>query len=369
MKKIFTTYACLLFALALTAQVTDPRMWPGDINDSGLVNEVDYLYWGIAYGTEGPARPTIDGSFKSYPYPDPWDFIFPGNGLNYFFADANGDGKVDEVDLISIDASFGIRHLPTPSVSTDDFPVNPDGIPAPINVSTEVTELDGAKEVEITIELGTEAIQVDSFYGFSFRLFYDTLFAKQGIQSLTLTEDSWVQETGANIRLFTQDYPSEGYMAVAVTRTDQRVTKGFGKVMRGIIVVEDIIFSTRVDTFDITIDSTRLISSGMQSYITQPRTMQVASIVTNTKPTIINSNELRIFPNPSQDFLNIAFDHPTNLIESINLYNFVGQSVGKVTFAQGRTSHRMSVAHLSKGMYIIVAESKRGLYSQKVFIH
>lgn len=369
MKKIFTTYACLLFAIVLTAQVSENRMWPGDINDSGLVNEVDYLYWGIAFGAEGPARPTIDGSFIGYPYPNPWASIFPGNGLNYFFADANGDGKVDELDLVSIESSFGIRHIPTPSVSTDDFPINPDGTPAPINISTEVRQLAGAKEVEITIELGTEAIQVDSFYGFSFRLFYDTLFAKQGIQSLELSPDTWVQETGENIRLFTKDYPSEGYMAVAVTRTDQRVIKGFGKVMRGIIVVEDIIFSNKVDTFDLRIDSTRLISSRMQSYVTQPRTMQVASIVTSTKQPIVNSKELRVFPNPSQNFLNIAFDQPSDLIENINLYNFVGQSVGKVTFSQGRSSYRMSVAHLSKGLYTIVAESKKGLYSRKVFIH
>ncbi|MEL7124142.1 MAG: T9SS type A sorting domain-containing protein, partial [Bacteroidota bacterium] len=165
------------------------------------------------------------------------------------------------------------------------------------------------------------------------------------------------------------DNPDEGFMAVGVTRTNQQLAKGFGKAFRGIIVVEDIIFTTRVDTFDIRMDSTRLISPRMESYITDPVAIQFNNIVTSTKRPVYGSNELKVFPNPTRNVLNIELDNSSDIIQNINLYNFVGQSVEKVTFMEGRTSYRMLVAHLSRGMYTIITESKRGLYSQKVFIH
>ena len=368
MKKIFTTYAYLLFVISLNAQLGSNFVWPGDINDSGQVNEVDFLYWGIARGAEGPARSTIDSSFIGYPYPQPWPQIFPSNGLNFFFADANGDGKVDEADVSSIEMHFGRVH--TPALATDDFPLNPNFPPPPINITTNVQQFDGFKEVEFTIEIGTEAVQIDSFYGLTFRLFYDKLFAKEGVKSLSLLEDSWTGGTEAGVRIFAKDEQSKGYIAVGMTRTDQTIAKGFGPVMRGIIVVEDIIFSVKPDTFDIRMDSIRLISDRMESYDTQPVSKTFVSIVTGTKRPIANANDLKVFPNPAvYGWLNIELENPEDAFKEINLYNFIGQSVEKVTFTEGRSSHRMLVARLSKGMYTIVAESKKGLYSRKVFIH
>ena len=41
----------LIFSFSLSAQAT---LWPGDINDNGVVNNLDVLFWGIAEGQKGP---------------------------------------------------------------------------------------------------------------------------------------------------------------------------------------------------------------------------------------------------------------------------------------------------------------------------
>ena len=54
MKEIFTYLAGLLIALSISLpQTTAQSVYPGDINHNGLVNGVDLLYWGVAFGQKG----------------------------------------------------------------------------------------------------------------------------------------------------------------------------------------------------------------------------------------------------------------------------------------------------------------------------
>lgn len=78
---------------------------PGDTNDDKVVNHVDLLNIGLAFGTDGPGRPSGATDFAVQVAPR-WDENFT-DGLNYAYADANGSGLIDAADLNVVLTNYG----------------------------------------------------------------------------------------------------------------------------------------------------------------------------------------------------------------------------------------------------------------------
>lgn len=79
--------------------LTTGCVWPGDINNDGLVSMIDFLSLGIANGNTGPARPNASSDWIGQPAED-WATSFGEENvlapqLNHKYADANGDGSID----------------------------------------------------------------------------------------------------------------------------------------------------------------------------------------------------------------------------------------------------------------------------------
>ncbi|MBI1929651.1 hypothetical protein HYR99_36060 [Candidatus Poribacteria bacterium] len=85
--------------------VTDKiEVWPGDTNNDGVVDEKDILPLGVYWRFTGPA-----------PVPPGFDcnqarLITPWEPLVATYADANGDGVVDEKDVLPIGVCWGKTH-------------------------------------------------------------------------------------------------------------------------------------------------------------------------------------------------------------------------------------------------------------------
>jgi hypothetical protein len=97
----------LLTSAGLSGQV----MYPGDVNNSGQANTLDVLFLGLSWGSTGPERmsPTTAWMPQSVA-PNQWAQEF-SNGINYAYADCNGDGVIDQADLEEgIEANFLLEH-------------------------------------------------------------------------------------------------------------------------------------------------------------------------------------------------------------------------------------------------------------------
>ncbi|MEW5767788.1 MAG: PKD domain-containing protein [bacterium] len=85
--------------------VTDLPVWPGDLNNDGSVNEIDILpiasYWLLT----GPSRPNASSNWAGQPSPV-WVPV------EATYADANGDGAVDEREVIVIGVNWGLSRSP-----------------------------------------------------------------------------------------------------------------------------------------------------------------------------------------------------------------------------------------------------------------
>lgn len=87
----------------IVRQLSSMPVHPGDCDNNGVVNEYDVLPVGIYFLEDGAARE--NGSLSWMPQlADVWD------DSSAAYADANGDGVVDETDVIAIGVNWGNTH-------------------------------------------------------------------------------------------------------------------------------------------------------------------------------------------------------------------------------------------------------------------
>jgi len=82
-----------------------PSVYPGDTDNNGVVNEYDILPLVTYFYQTGPQRCTAGYGWL----PSPFDFLWVSNSAATY-ADANGDGIIDESDLFGIALNWGKSH-------------------------------------------------------------------------------------------------------------------------------------------------------------------------------------------------------------------------------------------------------------------
>ena len=153
-------------------QLPAQDLYPGDVNNNGIVNGADVLYWGIAFGETGPAREVEFQTNDFIPVPfTPWSLTFP-NGLNYAYADCNGNGTVDNQDLVQ---TIRQNFLQVHGVIQDD-PFDNLGIPGIDPMLSPIPDQPtaaGGQTVIIDFTLGSAETPVPDFYGLTFTIRYN----------------------------------------------------------------------------------------------------------------------------------------------------------------------------------------------------
>ncbi|NRA48106.1 MAG: hypothetical protein HRU12_03155, partial [Phaeodactylibacter sp.] len=135
-------------------------VWPGDVGNDGIVNQMDQWAIGLAYGREGIVRAnaSIDwvGQF-ALNWPSTITFAYEFNAK---YGDCNGDGFITADDMGAIQQNWGLTH-PLAPVTPYNFPQKdqPKSLGAP--------EWQG-EQVRIPVYMGTEYKSIWNAYGFSF---------------------------------------------------------------------------------------------------------------------------------------------------------------------------------------------------------
>ncbi len=302
-KKRFPFWLPLWLAL-LGAVPTAPaqQLWPGDVNNNGIVNAVDLLWLGLAYNAEGPERPNATTLWQAQPLGAPWAQNFPG-GLNYAYADCDGDGEVDDDDLDdAIDPNFRLTHG---TAQPDGYANAPPGGNNPrLTFTPSTLNAVPGQVITVDVDLGDADQPVPQFYGVAFTSTYSTELVDNGGQAITFDEDDdWMapEPDEPFEHLFKRDIPA-GETEVGLVRTNQiPVSNGFGHVGSFYIIIEDIIVGLTIDTFILQIDSVRLIDHTNAVYPVVPDTVLI--IVSNpisTQNGAIHTAPAHLYPSPAR---------------------------------------------------------------------
>ena len=113
--KILCGVVCIVFSsLSVFAQGQE-TLHSGDMNNNGIVNAVDLLYWGQSFGASGPERNGPTGVFTPEELEEIEKFgaVYKDSlyNIDVAYADANGDGLIDDLDVSEVFIpNYGLTH-------------------------------------------------------------------------------------------------------------------------------------------------------------------------------------------------------------------------------------------------------------------
>lgn len=357
-KYILSIIISFLFSFQLNGQ----ELWPGDINNDGIVSNIDVLYAGLAWGTTGPPRTNADITWMAQDITTPWAETFP-NGLNYAYADTNGDGIINQFDIINaIKDNYGLTHgTVTPFVFSDGIA----GVDPALKLENTTGGVSLGGTLDIDLNLGDLNIPANDFYGIAFSIEYDDSI----IDEIDFNEDagSWIVSTGDDIHELTLKNTVTGEYDVAVTRKDQISVSGFGKIGSLGIVIEDIVVGLVSDTtVYLGVNDLVIITHEMNEIPVVSDS--IAITIQNTTPIkdINESNShVSIQPNPTSNFF--VVQSGVTMIKAIGLYNLLGE---QISLTQGIEENHYTylTTQLPSGIYIVMIQTNLGIESKKIII-
>lgn len=360
----------LLLGLMLTHGWTQ-EVWPGDVSNNGKANAVDLLFWGLAYGAEGPARADENTDWSAQTLPALWSNSFP-NGLNFAYADCNGDGIVDEEDFSdAIEENFGLEH---PPITADTY-ANASGSAPRLRLTPSATLVEEGAMVDISLSIEDAAQPISAFYGMAIKLSYSTgLLEGDDGPDFDLTENSWVEIDESYVQELYENDEDLGTAELALTRTNQMaVAVGSGNVGTFSIIVEDIIVGLEVDTFTLRIDSVLLIDQHFGITPVIPDTTQIIIAKDTSKLTSTShypsaqerAEGLVVYPNPTTRFLQIST--PVG-IEQVVLVDQLGRAEIILDSPVPKGNYRYDFGDRQSGVYWLKIRTTAGILSRKLVI-
>lgn len=348
----------ILITVIVSLQLNGQQLWPGDINNDGIVSNIDVLYAGVAWETTGPVRVGASTSWVAQDITTLWTDNFL-NGINYAYADTNGDGVVNQFDVINaVKDNYTLTHgTVTPFV----FPNGVGGVDPSLEVVNVTGSVSLGGMIDFDLNLGDLNIPVNDFYGIAFSIEYDDSI----IEEIDFNEDptSWIDD----IHEFTLKNNVTGRYDVAVTRLDQTPVTGFGKFGSLGIVIEDIVVGLQSDTIiELKITDLVVMTPEMDiNPIVGDSILFTIEVPTSLEKINTSKTHTSIQPNPINDFF-IA-QSGVAIIESIGLYNLLGE---QVSLKQGIRDNQYTypTTHLPSGIYIVMIQTNLGLESTKIII-
>lgn len=386
-------------------------LWPGDINNNGQVSKVDILYWAVARGDNGPKRDNTGTNWDSYDSASDWDEDFL-NGLNYSQGDADGRGKIANGDRNAIRDNYMLTHG---TVTPDAFMTgNPSTDPSLLLVAQNPSVYPG-ETVTFDIFLGDAQFPVDHFFGIVFTINFESDYIAENtnnpwnpdVADVDLLSNTWLNGSGSSSsRRYQYLREEEGALDVAFLRDDLGQNSGHGQVAEFSIVIEDIVFLNDVNTC-FTIDEIKLIDDNMVEYPVASSTecitvMSNSQALTTQSTGLVPSEDVasadskrgeaeeakgaledvevimpetnsaeesirvKLYPNPSAEWMQIDFGSAAENVEQITIYNQWGVVLRQLDIAEN-SQQLIDIANLPSGNYYLHINGKSGRKSVMQF--
>jgi hypothetical protein len=365
---IFTKYV-LAITLALFGRTTvfgqTLTVWPGDANNDSIVNNMDVLYIGQGFNTQGPARGSVSISFT----PDsvfPWPIFLP-DSTNYGYIDCNGDGFIDNDDLLAVEQNYGLTHG-TPPVNTfvTFSPAYPN-----IYFSNIPDSIQPGDTVTLDVFAGSANVPAE-FFGVAFTILYDSLLIVPGSFAATLdtllnspvnpllflAQEQGVNSTGAFDIALTQRRNTGGAIGSNFVLTGERL------LTISFIIEDNLIGIALSGGLDLEITKLRLLDNAFMDVLANKDTINIPitkAVSTADEPQF---GKLRLYPQPAKGQVIVeGLQEPGKLI--------ITDLNGKACAAQhfdGTGSFSVSVEDLAAGLYFMRIETSTGRTVRKVLV-
>lgn len=356
----------LIFAILIVCFTTPTAMaqlYPGDANNDGLVNNIDILYIGYAYGSYGPIRPNANVDFSAASVPLFWSQLFP-DSTNFAHADTDGNGRIDFADFLTVYSNYGGKRVnPHPPV----FRAGSPGFDPQLRLGSIPNNrfLRSGDTVNIPIYLeAPNGDKLESVNGLAFSLELDRSLFKEVVVEF---DPSWLRPDS---NLFQFQIPVSTRIEVAVTRFGPRPVSGRGQIATLRAIIEDDVIGLRTrDSISTLIEAKfiKLLDGAFRDLVVVG---SQSSITVYDEDSLVGSDEIPlasqvlVFPNPSNGILQI---NAARLIKRVEIYNELGQ---RLAYWQLHNTYSLDITlpNPPMGMVFVRIYTEQGIITKKVLI-
>ncbi len=368
--KLFFLFASLAhFALAQTF-----TLYPGDTNADGVANHYDLLPIGIAFGSMGELRDSVDIDWEAktgFPWNNPP--TLPVSEIPLSFVDCNGDGIINEIDLEAIKVNFD-------ETQNDS---DPPPIPYPERLNVACLSCP-SPDIVITFDQDTVG-SLDTFSAFFELRYPPNVLPEQGALGIVFNVE-YNYDPDKIIDSLTKVFPFDDFddrMYVAATHTEV-VTAGLlpaagslglaaaGKgqnvffsptpLFRVDFVIIDMIVRDDAEVFSLSIDPTTILILNEQEQIIKHGNILMDSVVVSAKEVFQKQVAVKISPNPARETLSV--ESPESPMEKIEIHSLAGERVFSLEM-ENQNRVEVPVTSLPPGVWLAVVQTKKGVAVKK----
>ncbi|MBN1482040.1 T9SS C-terminal target domain-containing protein [candidate division KSB1 bacterium] len=281
-------------------------VWPGDTNNDGIVDQKDVLPIGQFWALTGPARDKVSINWEEHKCPQPW------NPLAATYADCNGNGLVEQADVLAIGLNWGKRH---------GIGLSKRGYAAKATTSTMtlICQGDGTLENPHYIDVNVE--NVNDLLGVAFNL-----VAVENADYIHFTSVQYSEFFGTDLITFESVDNEKVLVSVGASRKSTNGgVEGSGSICR--IYFEIKPNTPLLETISFELLDVIANDSHGNAIVLTPEAMSIKTGVSATGhlPTAFGLEQN--YPNPFNPSTKIEFAVPTEGRLSLRIYNSLGQVV------------------------------------------
>lgn len=333
------------------------NVWPGDTDNSNVVDQFDLFNIGLAYNATGPLRGGASTNWTGQSAAD-WQEFTPESGVNFRHIDVNGDGIINAADTTGLSFNWGETTNLWDPHSEQNYPQRVvDEIPLYVMPDTILP----GSSVAFDIILGEEELEAQEVYGIAFSIVYDATVVVPGSVYATF-EESWFGQVDNNLLTIYKDFSNAGRIDIAMVRTDHSNFGGFGKIGTLNLTIEDVIFRSMLYAMNFDVVNVRLLNVQEEELpVTSRETISYIDITSDTYDPA--TSDIRLYPNPVADKLYI--DTPDfDTIKIIELFDNAGRKVNFTLLAPAV----LSLTNLPNGIYTVRITTKQTVVVEQVLI-
>jgi PKD repeat protein/photosystem II stability/assembly factor-like uncharacterized protein len=295
-------------------------VWPGDVDNSFVIDNYDLLAIGVYYGSTGPSRASVSNTWSPYSCKN-WG-ITETAGCDLKHADCNGDGVINSSDTLAINANYTLTHQLAPP----HFPL--DMLSAVPNIYLHATDTicQAGAWVSVDVLLGDSVMPAYGVYGIAFSVGYDKALCEPGSMSISYPV-SWLGAGGGNILKLSKTDIALGTVSGAIVRTTHNNASGYGVFARLHFQTSKTL--ARASAMNFSIKDAGLIDSSataLSANVISNYTIHVTPVVAGIKETE-NSSDLSIYPNPYTDATQMSYTLQKNACVSLEIFDLLGRPV------------------------------------------
>jgi hypothetical protein len=347
------------YTLNNSFNITTP-VWPGDVDNNGVVDNNDLLHIGLAYGSSSTARLNTSVVWQAQSSVD-WANYFTSflSALNYKYADCNGDGTINAADTAAIMQNFSLTHA-----KTSDYEPWRSGRPALIPVFSTDTLYNG-DTLKVSFVLGDSSIPAAHIYGLSFTYNFDPQVVDSSFINVNLG-NSWLGSSTDMISI-SKVFAGPGQIRIAMTRIDHSTRSGSGPIgnagikittdnISGVILAHygNIGYISAVTVVDSTGD-TIPVNAGRDSSTVVAFPAHIPQIA---------ERSVHVQPNPASNTVSISAE---NAISEISISDINGQKIWHSSSMHSR-SQNIDISTYADGLYFVQVRTERGVRTVKLLV-